>query len=310
MNVNVGPLVSVVIPTYNHGHFLGRALQSVLDQTYKNWEAIVIDNHSEDNTDEIIRTFIDPRIKFMKIHNNGVIAASRNIGILNATGEWVAFLDSDDLWYPKKLDTVISSILENPSIDVFSTDELLVNQITGVRRLLKYGPYCFNFYKRLMLMGNCLSTSATLVKRDFLKKNNILFRENKEFITAEDYDLWLLLAWAGAKFKFIHSVQGEYLIHTDNNSGQIERHEQNIVNVIKDHVYRIQSFQTNKNHLWRNIKVRLLLANCKNMIVEKKFSECIRQIVLALRSSFTGSLRYLFFQVYKKLSSSINCYKE
>jgi glycosyltransferase involved in cell wall biosynthesis len=97
MNDNASPLVSVVIPTYNHARYLGRALQSVLDQTYKNWEAIVIDNHSTDNTAELIASFADQRITYLKIHNNGVIAASRNAGIRAAKGEWLAFLDSDDL---------------------------------------------------------------------------------------------------------------------------------------------------------------------------------------------------------------------
>ena len=90
------PLVSVVIPTYNHARYLARALQSVLDQTYTNWEAIVIDNHSTDNTDEVMASFADSRITLLKIHNNGVIAASRNIGIRAANSEWITFLDSDD----------------------------------------------------------------------------------------------------------------------------------------------------------------------------------------------------------------------
>ncbi len=99
-DTGTGTLVSVVIPTYNHARFLGRALQSVMDQTYKNWEVIIIDNHSQDNTDEIVEAFKDPRITLLKIHNNGVIAASRNMGIRAAKGEWIAFLDSDDHWYP------------------------------------------------------------------------------------------------------------------------------------------------------------------------------------------------------------------
>ena len=70
MNDTATPLVSVVIPTYNHARYLGRALQSVLDQTYVNWEAIVIDNHSTDNSDEVTARFIDPRITYLKIHNN------------------------------------------------------------------------------------------------------------------------------------------------------------------------------------------------------------------------------------------------
>ena len=106
MNDVANPLISVVIPTYNHAHYLGCALESVLNQTYTNWEAIVIDNHSTDNTDEVMASFTDPRITYLKIHNNGVIAASRNAGILTAKGKWVAFLDSDDRWYPRKFEQI------------------------------------------------------------------------------------------------------------------------------------------------------------------------------------------------------------
>jgi glycosyltransferase involved in cell wall biosynthesis len=302
MNADIGrgQLVSVVIPTYNHAHFLGRALQSVLDQTYANWEAIVIDNHSQDNTDEVIQGFTDPRIILLKIHNDGVIAASRNMGIRAAKGEWIAFLDSDDIWYPQKLEIAITGIQESSSVDVCSTDEILVDETTGNKRLLKYGPYSSDFYKQLLVTGNCLSTSATLVRREFLNTNNILFRENNEFVTAEDYDLWMLLARAGAIFKFIHSVQGEYLIHATNNSGQVERHSQNVINVIKDHVYRLQSFQTDRDRLWRNINARLLLVNSKNLIVNKQFVAGLHELFLAFCSSFTGALWYFISQIHKK----------
>lgn len=280
---------------------MGHALQSVLDQTYTNWEAIVIDNHSQDNTDEVVRGFTDPRIKFLKINNKGVIAASRNMGICAAKGEWIAFLDSDDIWYQSKLEIVMKEIEEDPSIDVCSTDEILVDEANDFRRLLKYGPYCSDFYKRLLVIGNCLSTSATLVRRNFLIKNNLLFRENKEFVTAEDYDLWMLLARAGAKFKFIASVQGVFLIHATNSSGQIERHNQSVVNVIRDHVYRLQSFQANKENLWRKINARLLLVNSKNKISRKQFFAGLNELLRALRCSFTGSLWYFLFQVYIRI---------
>jgi glycosyltransferase involved in cell wall biosynthesis len=78
------PLISVVIPTYNHAEFLKRSLKSVVDQTHQNLEIIVIDNHSKDNTDEVVYMFSDPRIHLLKIHNNGVIAVSRNFGITNS----------------------------------------------------------------------------------------------------------------------------------------------------------------------------------------------------------------------------------
>ena len=103
MKDNTTPLVSVVIPTYNHARYLRRALQSVIDQTYTNWEVIVIDNYSKDSTDGVMASFTDPRIVYLKIHNNGVIAASRNVGIRKAKGDWIAFLDSDDFWTADKL---------------------------------------------------------------------------------------------------------------------------------------------------------------------------------------------------------------
>lgn len=299
------PLVSVVIPTYNHAHFLGRALQSVVNQTYTNWEVILVDNHSKDNTNEVVERFIEPRINLLKIHNDGVIAASRNMGICAAKGEWIAFLDSDDSWYPHKLEIALNGIAENPSVDVCSTDEVLVDESAASRGLLKHGPYCSDFYKRLLLIGNCMSPSATLVRRDFLVKNNILFRENQEFVTAEDYDLWMLLARAGAKFKFIRSVQGEYLIHATNNSGQVQRHRQNVVNVIRDHVYSLQSFQPEKDRLWRNINARLFFANAIALISEKNYVLGIQELILAFQTSFMGALQFFFSKVENKVRSAI-----
>ena len=120
MNDRVTPLVSVVIPSYNHARYLGRALQSILDQTYTNWEAIVIDNHSTDKTDEVMTSFTDPRITYLKIHNKGIIAASRNVGIRAAKGEWIAFLDSDDWWTADKLQFCFDCI--NDKVDLVYHD--------------------------------------------------------------------------------------------------------------------------------------------------------------------------------------------
>lgn len=298
------PLVSVVIPTYNHAHFLGRALRSVLDQTYSNWEAIVIDNHSRDNTDQVIQSFNDPRISTLKIHNNGIIAASRNAGIRAAKGEWIAFLDSDDLWYPQKLDIAVKAVMEDTTVDVCSTDEFLVSELTGDKSVLEYGPCSPNLYQALLVEGNRFSPSAAIVRRGFLSLTDIVFRENKEFVTAEDYDLWMLLARAGAKFKCIRSVQGEYRIHANNSSGQIEKHSQNTGNVIRDHVYRLQTFEADKDRLWRSINARLLVTRSKNLIMQKQVMAGIGALGAACRSSGPSTLRYIFSRFIKKGKSS------
>ena len=92
----------------------------MLDQSYPHWEAFVVDNHSDDNTDEIVNASSDPRIRLLKIHNHGVIAASRNFGIREAQGNWLAFLDSDDYWYPAKLERLMGVAKANEAYDVLS----------------------------------------------------------------------------------------------------------------------------------------------------------------------------------------------
>ena len=111
-------LIAVVIPTYNHAHFIGRAIQSVLDQTYTNWEILVVDNHSTDNTEEVIKSLNDGRIQLLKIHNSGVIGMSRNMGILKAKGDWIFLIDADD-YFISDIGIILKKI-KNKSLDIKS----------------------------------------------------------------------------------------------------------------------------------------------------------------------------------------------
>ena len=297
---DAAPLVSIVIPTYNHAHYLGRALQSVLDQTYKNWEAIIIDNHSTDNTDAVTASFSDSRFVYLKIRNGGIIAASRNAGIRAANGKWIAFLDSDDYWYPSRLETVISHIKYDNTIDVFSTNEVQVDLTEGRSRLLKYGPYCTNFYEVLLTEGNKVSTSATLVKSKFLSDSGILFREDSRFVTVEDYDFWMLLAKVGAKFHFISTFEGEATIHPTNLSGQVTKHKESLTNLLKEHVYNIQEFQPNREKLWNVIYAQLLISDLKMQIGNGCYIEAFKSLMLAFKLSIGGSSKYIFTKLVKK----------
>ena len=112
MNSDSTPLVSVIIPTFNHANLLGKALESVINQTYGNWEAIVVDNQSTDETNQVIGKFKNSRIQYLKISNGGIIAKSRNLGINVAKGEWIAFLDSDDWWTKDKLEICLKNVDE------------------------------------------------------------------------------------------------------------------------------------------------------------------------------------------------------
>ena len=287
------PLISIVIPTYNHAHYLAIALKSIIDQTYIHWEAIVVDNHSADNTESIVLGLDDPKIKLLKIHNNGVIGASRNLGLKEAKGDWIAFLDSDDSWYPGKLETVVKNIRQDEEIDVFSTNEIQVNEMTGAKKILRYGPYTSNFYQVLLIKGNRVSPSATLVKHKCIIENKISFRENIDFVTVEDYDFWMFLAKAGAKFKFISEVQGEAMVHQNNASGGTDKHKQNLVNVLKDHVFNIQDFDLNKERVWNAINSRLLLSSFKKEFINKNYFSSLKFLCSSFFSSPKFFIKFL-----------------
>ncbi len=290
----MSPLVSVVIPTYNHAHFLGRALQSVLDQTYPHWEALVIDNHSQDNTGEVVKSFSDSRIRLLKIHNHGVIAASRNLGMREARGEWIAFLDSDDCWYPKKLETIMATVESNDAYDVLSNDELRVDIKTGAKKVLRYGPYQKDFYKALLVEGNRLSPSATVVRRDFLVRHGLTFDESQDYVTVEDYGLWLNLARTNARFKFIHDVQGEYVIHGTNSSAQLSRHWKNGETLLHDHVFNIQQFHPSPDRLWKLVSPRLRLVQARQFVVQRQLGMALKLALETLINFPNGTAMYLF----------------
>jgi len=209
MRKDHSPLVSVVIPTYNHAQYIGRALQSVLDQTYSQWEAIVIDNHSSDNTDEVMRKYTDPRISYLKIHNNGVIAASRNMGIRAAKGEWIAFLDSDDWWHHKKLEACMLQASTN--YDLVYHDLKVVGRVNQKISLRKSRSRQLKkeAYSDLLSNGNAMPNSSVVVRKELLFKINGI-SQDADKVSWEDYDTWIRLAQKGCRFKRIRGRYGSY----------------------------------------------------------------------------------------------------
>jgi glycosyltransferase involved in cell wall biosynthesis len=216
--VSSTPLVSIIIPTYNHAHFLHEALQSVCDQTFSDWEALVINNYSEDDTIEVVKAFNDSRIHLENFKNNGVIAASRNHGIGMARGEYLAFLDSDDTWFLEKLSICIT-ILEDGRDLVCHGLHWFGNRS---ERDQYYGPASRSTYDALLYKGNCIATSATIVRRGLVEAVGG-FSESLEVVTAEDYHLWLKLSQAGIEMTFVDQVLGSYRFHDANASTAIKQ---------------------------------------------------------------------------------------
>ena len=205
------PMFSVVLPTFNRSKLLKRAIQSVFQQTYDNWELIIVDNFSEDNSLEVIKSFDQSKIKSLQIKNNGIIGFSRNEGIKNATGDYVAFLDSDDWWSKNKLETSLS-YLKKKEVDIVYHN--CIQKKEGNSKSIKCRALKRNSYEDLIINGNTLVTSSVIVSRKVL--NAVNFSEEEDHIGWEDYDLWIKIAYSKFKFKLIPQNLGYYSIGNDN----------------------------------------------------------------------------------------------
>ena len=213
--MTMNPRVSIVIPTYNRARDLERALNSVLAQTCFDWEALIVDNHSSDNTDDIVRNLNDPRIKLFKIHNNGVIAASRNRGLRHARGEYVAFLDSDDWWAPRKLEMSLEYLRQGADVvyhDLFLATKPEQKLFWRKARTRELTSPIFN---DLILHGNVLNNSSVLIRRKVLESINGL-SEDRALIASEDFDAWLRAARITENFVKIPHTLGYYWVGNGN----------------------------------------------------------------------------------------------
>ncbi len=131
-------LISIIIPVYNSGFFLRKTIISVIEQSYKNWELILIDDCSSDNSMDIVTEFCkkDSRIKSFRLEKNSGAAKARNLGILKAKGEYIAFLDSDDNWHPQKLEKQLTFMQDN-QINFSYTDYNIINESTKKETVFK-----------------------------------------------------------------------------------------------------------------------------------------------------------------------------
>jgi len=194
MNIQKEPLISVVMPTYNHVNFVGDAVRSVLSQTYSNLELVIIDNYSTDGTEELIKGFNDDRIKYYKFSNNGVIAKSRNKGIKEARGEYIAFIDSDDKWVPNKLVFQKDCFEEKPEIGLLCCDFKIDGLEKRYKDQLMIGARkdIAGTYSDL-LNFNFVICSSVFAKKNILDEAGI-FDESEELLSVEDWDLWLRIS--------------------------------------------------------------------------------------------------------------------
>ncbi len=203
-------LVSVIIPTYNREKLLKRCIKSVLNQSYENFEIVVVDNYSDDDTANLIHDINSDRIKFFQINNEGVIAKSRNFGIKKAKGKYVAFLDSDDWWDKHKLKLCLNYMSDYDFV-YHNMKQVKGDKKKNLRMRSINKPY----FDDLIINGNAIMTSSVVTKKEVLINTN-LFNESEIYRGWEDYELWLKIAKNDYCFKRLNSFLGYYHVGDDN----------------------------------------------------------------------------------------------
>jgi teichuronic acid biosynthesis glycosyltransferase TuaG len=209
-------LVSIIMPAYNAEKYIAASIESVLAQTFSDWELIVVDDGSTDSTATVVQEFAtsDPRVRYI-FQENGRLGKARNTGISNSTGRLIAFLDSDDLWLPTKLEVQTRAMAENNADVVYSKSYVFSDEnIDDETQTLTSSAGKFSgpdFFDSLIRYPQ-IPVLTVLFKRSALDRVG-LFEEGKAYHGCEDYDLWLRLARAGLVFYGMPDILARYRRH-------------------------------------------------------------------------------------------------
>ncbi|WP_345993694.1 glycosyltransferase family 2 protein [Sulfurimonas sp. HSL-1716] len=194
-------LVSIITPMYNAEKYILQTVKSVIDQTYQNWEMLIVDNCSLDESRTVVENIADPRIKLIKLeYNSGGPARPRNIGLENAKGEYIAFLDADDVWLPEKLEKQLAVLSEFDNIDIVHSLAYTIDIHSN-----KIGKFnnqkTFNKLKYLMNDFFILTLSNYININTAIMRNNskIKFREDPHLVALEDWAFWIDNVYSGKK---------------------------------------------------------------------------------------------------------------
>lgn len=191
------PLISIITPAYNAEKYLAETIESVLQQTYSNWELLIVDDGSTDKTAHIIQEFLkqDNRIQY-HYQPNGRQGKARNLAIKHAKGKYLAFIDADDLWTETKLEKQVAVFTQFPQVDLVYTNgvsfEDSIDNVASEHKGMK-GLINKSFMFQSMLSGKSLPNLSVMVKKECVDAING-FAEDKRLQNAEDYQLWLRLA--------------------------------------------------------------------------------------------------------------------
>ncbi len=273
------PKISAIITTYNCEKYLEEAIKSVLNQTFKEYELLVIDDGSTDNTKKIVMKYRDKLDYFYK--KNGGHADARNYGIKKARAEYVAFLDSDDLWYPKKLEICYTELIKKPEAGlVYSNLTIIDKKGRVVLKKLKRPHFKKNY--PCILLGNYVSCQGSLIKKSCLKEIGLF---NYDLDMYEDWDLFIRLA---RKYRFVFIDQPLFFYRTNKDS-KFTKHQLTLR--LKRQLKVLENAFQVDNRLKPFFKRK-----CISNVYFDLFKSCLsrKQFIRAFEFALIGSVKYFF----------------
>lgn len=203
--------VSIIVPTFNRANMLRETLESILQQTFQDFEIIIMDNCSSDNTEPMINSYNDERIRYFKHQNHGILAINMNYGMKQARGEYIAFCDDDDLWMPDKLEKQIAEFQKDDQVALVCTNGIVFNENGDVGVAIKSKLTDRDFTMIALLWNNTVISSSILLKKSVINEVGMM-DEEPEIFGAEEYSLWIRIAKI-YKVKYIDLPLIKYRTH-------------------------------------------------------------------------------------------------
>ena len=272
-------LVSVILPVYNGEQFVGRAIKSVLNQTYKKVELIVVDDGSTDKSINVVQSYTDSRLKLFTKSNGGP-ASARNFGIKRSSGEFIALIDQDDLWYPKKLEEQVKLLNQDNKLGMMYCDALSIYEDgSGPARkwselhIPQAGKVFIELYK-----DNFILTSSAIFRKFIINKIGLM-DENMKFFGVDDYEYWLRIV-LNSEIGYVPEILVERRLHKSNLSFRNKKSQSmmynNAIEVRKKH-----------NKLYSNIFLKRDLSNSYlSQVNDLLYNRLLTQILKNLLYAF------------------------
>jgi teichuronic acid biosynthesis glycosyltransferase TuaG len=316
MNYNInGPdsmndLISVIMPAYNTEKFISESIESVLSQSYQNWELIIVDDGSTDSTAEIIKSYqkIDKRIKYLW-QKNGQQGKARNYAIRESTGNYLAFIDSDDIWVNDKLKTQLRLINEQNADLIFGYSFVIENGIKTERKIGRgVGKYKDENAIGFLLFHDAFIMSTVLVKKQVII-NAGTFIEDKDIQFCEDWHLWLKLAFEGNSFYTNSDVFSYYRISVASSTSVESNAQVKFFKALIDLDNRYKNNEVLENEIAKRINLlvyhsTLLDNNLAHTIfdfLDRKHMKKIPNIIFKIVFGLSVPLfRRIFLYIYSK----------